>query len=78
MRTKSDPWFAAYLLRVSGGSKEATGDDEIRLPHDICIPHIGEDSDLDALIDCIFPNLNANMSSRDYIISRAILSTRND
>jgi ATP-dependent DNA helicase PIF1 len=37
-----------------------------------------EDSDLDTLIDCIFPNLNANMSSKDYITSRAILSMRND
>ena len=78
MKAKSDPWFAEYLLHVGGGSKEATVDDEIRLPHDICIPHTGEDSDLDTLIDCIFPNLNANVSSKDYVTSRAILSTRND
>jgi len=78
MRAKSYSWFAEYLLRISGGSEEATVDDEIRLPHDICIQHTGEDSDLDTLIDCIFPNLNANMSSKDYITSRAILSTRNN
>jgi hypothetical protein len=77
MRAKRDPWFAKYLLRVGGGCEEANGDDEIRL-RDICIPHTGKDSDLDTLIDCIFPNLNANMSSKDYITSRAILSTRND
>jgi hypothetical protein len=53
MRAKSDPWFAEYLLRVSGGSEEASGDDEIYLPHDIFIPHTGEDIDLDMLIDCI-------------------------
>ncbi|XP_066320711.1 uncharacterized protein [Miscanthus floridulus] len=78
MRAKSGLWFAGYLFRVGGGSEEATVDDEIRLPHDICIPHTREDSDLDTLIDCIFPNLNANMSSKDYIISQAILSMRND
>ena len=39
MRAKSDPWFAEYLLRVGGGSEEVTVDDEIRLPHDICVPH---------------------------------------
>ena len=39
MRAKSDPWFAEYLLRVGGGSEEATDDDEIRLPRDICVPH---------------------------------------
>jgi hypothetical protein len=78
MRAKSDPWFTKYLLRVGGGSEEANDNDEIRLPHDICIPHTGKDSDLDTLIDCIFPNLKSNMSSKDYITSRAILSTRND
>jgi hypothetical protein len=78
MRAKSDQLFAEYLLRVDGGSEEATVDDKIRLPHDMCVPHTGGDSDLDTLIDCIFPNLNANMSSKDYITSRAILSTRND
>jgi hypothetical protein len=52
-RAKSDSWFAEYLLRVNGGSEEANGDDEIRLPHDICISYTGEDSDLDTLIDGI-------------------------
>ncbi|RCV25458.1 hypothetical protein SETIT_5G168400v2 [Setaria italica] len=33
---------------------------------------------LDRLIECIFPNLNANMTNKEYITSRAILSTRND
>ena len=41
-------------------------------------PHTEEDSDFDTLIDCIFPNLNANMSSKDYITSQAILSIWND
>jgi ATP-dependent DNA helicase PIF1 len=77
LRAKSNLWFAEYLLRIGGGSEE-TNDDEICLPHDICVPHIREDSDLDALIDCIFPRLNANMSNKNYITSRAILSTRND
>ena len=29
-------------------------------------------------IECIFPKLNENMASKDYITSRAILSTRNE
>ena len=78
MRAKSDPWFAAYLLRIGGGSEEANGDGEICLPDDICILQTREDSDLDALIDCIFPALNANMSNKSYITSRPILSSRND
>jgi hypothetical protein len=78
MRAKSDPWFAEYLLRIGGSSEEANGDGEIRLPDDICIPHTGEDSDLDTLIDYIFHALNANMSNKSYITSRAIVSQRND
>ena len=30
------------------------------------------------MIECIFPELNENMASKDYITSRAILSTRNE
>ncbi|XP_072150354.1 LOW QUALITY PROTEIN: uncharacterized protein [Setaria viridis] len=33
---------------------------------------------LDRLVECIFPNLNANMTNKEYITSRTILSTRND
>jgi hypothetical protein len=75
MRAQSDPWFAEYLLRVGGGSEESNGDGDIRLPDGICVPHTGEDGDLDTLIDCIFPELNENMTKRNYITSRAILST---
>jgi ATP-dependent DNA helicase PIF1 len=64
IRAKSDPWFVEYLLRIGGGSKEANGDGEIRLPDDICIPQTSEDSDLDTLIDSIFPALNANMVNK--------------
>jgi hypothetical protein len=78
MRAKSDPWFSDYLLRIGEGSEEANNDDEILLPDDICIPHTGKDSDLDTLINCIFPALNANMLDKSYITSRAILSPRND
>jgi ATP-dependent DNA helicase PIF1 len=78
MRAQSDPWFAEYLLRVGDGSEESNGDGDIRLPEEICVPHTGEDGDLDTLIDCIFPGLNENMTKRKYITSRAILSTRND
>ena len=78
MRAKSDLWFAEYLLCIGGGSEEANGDGEICLPDDICVSRTGEDSDLGTLIDCIFPALNANMSNKSYITSRAILSMQND
>uniref|UniRef100_K3Z2Q3 ATP-dependent DNA helicase n=1 Tax=Setaria italica TaxID=4555 RepID=K3Z2Q3_SETIT len=79
MRAQSDPWFAEYLLRIGGGTEEVNGDGDVYLPDDISIPYSGDsEKDLDRLIECIFPNLNANMTNKDYITSRAILSTRND
>ncbi|XP_012702269.1 ATP-dependent DNA helicase PIF1 [Setaria italica] len=79
MRTQSDPWFVEYLLRIGGGTEEVNGDGDVCLLDNICVPY-SEDSEkyLDRLIECIFPNLNANMTNKDYITSRAILSTRND
>ncbi|ONM22141.1 hypothetical protein ZEAMMB73_Zm00001d005805 [Zea mays] len=78
MRAKNDPWFAEYLLRVGGGTEDTNSDGDICLPDEVCVPYSGSDSDLDNLIDFVFPNLNENMSNSTYITSRAILSTRND
>ncbi|XP_062230178.1 uncharacterized protein LOC133927804 [Phragmites australis] len=78
MRAQSDPWFAEYLLRIGGGTEEANGDGDVRLPDEICVSYTGEDTDLDKLIDNVFSMLDDNMSDPNYITSRAILSTRND
>jgi ATP-dependent DNA helicase PIF1 len=79
MRAQSDPWFADYLLRIGNGTEEVNEDGDVRLPDEICVPYTGEsERDLDTLMESIFPNLNANMTNKDYITSRAILSTRND
>ncbi|ONM20919.1 hypothetical protein ZEAMMB73_Zm00001d005363 [Zea mays] len=78
MRTKNDPWFAEYLLRVGGGTEDTNTDGDICLPDEVCVPYSGSDTDLDNLIDFVFPNLNKNMSDSTYITSRAILSTRNE
>ncbi|AQK50086.1 hypothetical protein ZEAMMB73_Zm00001d049353 [Zea mays] len=78
MRAKSDPWFAEYFLRVSGGTEEVNNDGDVCLPDEVCVPYTGDDRDLDRLIDDIYPSLNENMSNTSYITSRAILTTRND
>ncbi|KAL4582398.1 hypothetical protein LXL04_006946 [Taraxacum kok-saghyz] len=78
MRSRTDPWFSDFLLRV-GDVVEGTEDGSlIRIPDDMVIPYTDSSKSLDALIDAIFPNLDVNMSRSDYIISRAILSTKND
>ena len=78
MRAQSDPWFANYLLGIGGGTEEVNGDGDIHLPDDICVPFTRDGKDLDRLIEYMFPKLNENMASKDYITSRAILSTRNE
>jgi hypothetical protein len=78
MRAQCDPWFADYLLRIGGGIEEVNGDGDILLPDDIRVPYTGDSKDLDRLIECIFPRLNENMASKDYVTSRVILSTRNE
>ncbi|XP_066375198.1 uncharacterized protein [Miscanthus floridulus] len=79
MRAQSDPWFADYLLRIGGGTEEVNGDGNVRIPDEICVPYSRDaEKDLHTLIDIIFSNLNANMADKDYITTRAILSTRND
>ena len=42
------------------------------------IPFTNEDKSKDALIDAVFPSLGTNRGSSDDIISRAILSTKNE
>ncbi|KAL6645873.1 hypothetical protein ACP70R_017481 [Stipagrostis hirtigluma subsp. patula] len=78
MRAQSDPWFADYLLRVGNGTEATTDDCHIQLPDEICIPYTGEDSDINKLIESVFPMLDENISDPNYITSRAILSTRNE
>jgi ATP-dependent DNA helicase PIF1 len=53
-------------------------DGDVCLLDDIFVPYTAHGKDLDRLIKCIFPKLNENMTNKDYITSRAILSTRND
>ncbi|XP_024989252.1 uncharacterized protein LOC112523812 [Cynara cardunculus var. scolymus] len=49
----------------------------IRIPDDMTIPYIDKGKSKDALIDAIFPSLQINEADLDYIILRAILSTKN-
>jgi ATP-dependent DNA helicase PIF1 len=78
MRAQKDPNFANFLLRIGGGTEEVNNDGEVFLPWGLCIPYTGDDKDLNALIDWVFPKLDKNKVDSNYITSRAILSTKND
>uniref|UniRef100_A0A453PUU1 ATP-dependent DNA helicase n=1 Tax=Aegilops tauschii subsp. strangulata TaxID=200361 RepID=A0A453PUU1_AEGTS len=78
MRAQNDSWFAEYLLRIGNGTEETNDDGEILLPTSICVPNKTDDNGLDRLINSIYQTGNASLKDPKYIISRAILSTRND
>ncbi|KAJ9557871.1 hypothetical protein OSB04_012485 [Centaurea solstitialis] len=77
MRASTDPWFSEFLLRVGNGNEEMVANNFIRIPDDMAIPYNDERNSMDALIDAVFPSLQINEAASDYIVSRAILSTKN-
>ncbi|XP_024974782.1 uncharacterized protein LOC112512884 [Cynara cardunculus var. scolymus] len=78
MRARTDPWFSEFLLRVSDGDEELVDESFIRIPDDITIPYTDKGKSKYALINAIFPSLQIDGADSDYIISRAILSTKNE
>ncbi|KAJ9551807.1 hypothetical protein OSB04_015852 [Centaurea solstitialis] len=78
MRALDDPWFSEFLLRVGNGDEEMIDETFIRIPDDMTIPYNDESNSKDGLINAIFPSMQINGATSDYIISRAILSTKND
>uniref|UniRef100_A0A452XX86 ATP-dependent DNA helicase n=1 Tax=Aegilops tauschii subsp. strangulata TaxID=200361 RepID=A0A452XX86_AEGTS len=78
MRAHADPWFSEYLLRIGNGTEETIGDDYVRLPEDIVIGYTEDEKAINMLIEDVFPSLQANARSREYMSARAIHSTMND
>jgi ATP-dependent DNA helicase PIF1 len=77
MGAQSDPWFSDYLLRISKGTEVTFLGDYVHFPKDIVIEYHDEHS-IDRLIECVFPDLNKNAYSTQYMHERGIFCTRND
>ncbi|XP_042756598.1 uncharacterized protein LOC111896242 [Lactuca sativa] len=78
MRAINDPRFFDFLLRVGDGKEETLDESYIRIPDNMSIPYTDKTKSVDALIDAIFPSLQFNGADSKFIISRAILSTKNE
>ncbi|XP_021995720.1 uncharacterized protein LOC110892890 [Helianthus annuus] len=78
MRALKDPWFSKFLLRVGDGTEEPIEGNYIRIPDDMTIQCNDRENAIKELIHAIFPSIEDNVYSSDYIISRAILSTKNE
>jgi ATP-dependent DNA helicase PIF1 len=77
MRAQSNPWFLDYLLRIGSGIEDTFAGDYVHLPKDIVIEYRDEHT-IDRLIDCVFPDLDRNAYSTQYMREHGILCTRND
>ncbi|KAL3503783.1 hypothetical protein ACH5RR_033624 [Cinchona calisaya] len=79
MRARTDPIFSDFLLRVRSGDEPMDDEGNIELPNEMVIKYDDDDDKSeDRLINAIFPSLQENPSSAEYITSRAILATTNE
>nr|XP_043633213.1 ATP-dependent DNA helicase pif1-like [Erigeron canadensis] len=80
MRARTDPLFSDFLLRVGDGEEDMIDGNFIRIPDEMTIPYTieSETRSKEDLISAIFPSIEMNGTSSEYIISRAILSTKNE
>ncbi|XP_021985882.1 ATP-dependent DNA helicase PIF1-like [Helianthus annuus] len=78
MSALKDRWFFEFLLRVGDGTEEPIEGNYIHIPDDMTIQCNTRANSIKELINAIFPSIEDNVYSSDYIISRAILSTKNE
>ncbi|GJZ31607.1 ATP-dependent DNA helicase PIF1-like protein [Tanacetum coccineum] len=78
MRARTGLWFSNILLRVGDGVEDVINEDYVRIPDDMTIPYTAEALSKDALINEIFPSFASNAHSSGDIVSRAVLSTKNE
>ncbi|GJZ02050.1 ATP-dependent DNA helicase PIF1-like protein [Tanacetum coccineum] len=78
MRARTDPWFSSFLLRVGDGVEEVIDEYYVRIPDDMTIPYTNDAASKNALINELFPSFATNASLSSDIVSRAILSTKNE
>nr|KAJ0202268.1 hypothetical protein LSAT_V11C600309800 [Lactuca sativa] len=72
---------ADHLLReakVGDGNEETVDESFIRIPDDMDIKYTNKANSVDALIDAIIPSLQFNEDDSKFIISRVILTTKNE
>ncbi|XP_049405081.1 uncharacterized protein LOC125868495 [Solanum stenotomum] len=78
MRTKMDPTFIEFLLRVGNKDEPTIRDSLILLPEQLIVKHCRDGIPEESIIKEIFPNLQKNATRAKYVTERAILASRND
>ncbi|XP_076892294.1 uncharacterized protein LOC143543990 [Bidens hawaiensis] len=78
MRALNSPWFSNFLLRVGDGTKESIIGNFICIPDDMTILFATKENSIKELFNAIFPSIENNVYTSNYIASIEILSTRNE
>ncbi|KAH0769608.1 hypothetical protein KY290_013589 [Solanum tuberosum] len=78
MRARVDTTFSNFLLRVGNGEETTIKDNLIALPEKMIVQQTQHGNPEETLIREIFPALQQNYRSADYITERAILASRNE
>ncbi|XP_050233165.1 uncharacterized protein LOC126681661 [Mercurialis annua] len=78
MRAKSDKDFGNFLLRIGNGEEPTKGDNLIKIPEEMVIKDGDDDASENALIDAVYPSLQENSTSPNFMTNRAILATKNE
>ncbi|XP_070013430.1 uncharacterized protein [Nicotiana sylvestris] len=78
MRTKIDPSFCEYLMRIGNGKEKTNMDNKIEISKSFIVPYITEKESLDLLFNIIYPNLHMSLHNSSFLTSRVILITKND
>ena len=78
MRAKLDDGFSEFLLRVGNGVESTISDDLILLSKEMVIQYENDEISDRKLIDTIFLFLTENAKSKQYMMERAILTTKNE
>ncbi|GAA0187249.1 hypothetical protein LIER_34537 [Lithospermum erythrorhizon] len=78
IRARSDPKFSEFLLRVGNGEEPTNEEGNIHIPKEMVVPYDTDETSEQRLIDLIFPSLDENRYSIDYMSKRAILAPKNE
>ncbi|KAK9273825.1 hypothetical protein L1049_018636 [Liquidambar formosana] len=78
IRARVDPNFSDFLLRVGNGDESTDNDDMIHLPDEVVIKYENDEIFESNLLQSIFPDLERNATSSEYLTTRAILATTNE
>ncbi|KAH0693612.1 hypothetical protein KY285_020709 [Solanum tuberosum] len=78
MRARTDTTFSELLLRIGNGEETTIKENLIALPQQMIVQQSQDGNPKESLVREIFPAIEQNYRSAEYITERAILASRNE